>query len=739
MLQRFWKPSSPTPQVRGPEPSAAPAATADEQFHKAFFDENFYLATYADVADSPLSPFDHFLRQGRALGRVPSEGWTQVAHAVEMRSAVSDTPMTDIVSKFPPARRKVLKNAAPWERVRQMVHPALYAAQQPEAEGMSTDDVFDHYLAHGLHAGLRPSGLFHPGWYARQLEIRNHRPVRKGTDPFLHWITVGYHRRIIPTPLFDEDYYLARHPDLVHWKHWLFTHYVTRGAFEPNRQPSAVVPNLKRGAANAPGDAPPLVEQMIRRAPSTPPSDLSQSSNLEDTAIQLREKLDRLAAPPMRELVEKAAEIEPLILRPYGPRAVNAPPFSHGYLHLRDQAEELRRALKKPHYDTVVLTPHCRMAGSARVAGALTGALVELDRSSDVLVLTTDLSDFERPEWFPDEADVLDLSGYAATLTPDERLRLLLDVVRGLTPARVINVNSRLGWDLFADYGKQLATWTELGAYLFTWDLDDKGNKGGYPIAYFQGCFPSLSWVLTDSAALRNELVERYSMSTALQNKIKVAYTPVPVEQIDHSTVMRQRRTEGRLLRAFWAGRFDRQKRFDVVVEIARRMPELEVWAWGKPVLGGLDLDFEALPGNVRLQGEYQHFDDLPVESCDFFLYTSEWDGLPTILLDAAARAIPVVASRVGGVADIVTEDTAFPVDEALDPDAYVAAIRRMCEWPAETTRRARNLKKAVQELCSVDAYLDVLGSLTGSGATADDPCGTRSPSVAVAESGRSR
>jgi glycosyltransferase involved in cell wall biosynthesis len=337
--------------------------------------------------------------------------------------------------------------------------------------------------------------------------------------------------------------------------------------------------------------------------------------------------------------------------------------------------------------------------------------------------VTTELPTFERPDWFPEGTEVVDISSLAQRLIAPDQVRLLLDVVRGLAPARVLNVNSRLGWDLYQDFGRQLSRITELDAYLFTWDLDARENKGGYPITYFQACLAHLGTVFLDSTALHDELVWRYVMPPEVRRRLVVVYTPTDApEDIDHTDVLARRRAADQPLRAFWSGRFDRQKRFDVVVGIARRMPELEIWVWGKAVLGGSNVDFDDLPPNVVLHGTYQQFEDLPVDDCDFFLYTSQWDGVPTILIDVGARGVATVASAVGGVPELVNDDTGYPVANALDPDAYVAAIRAMVADPEEATRRTKALRAHVRELCSEDAYAAAVADAFG----VDRPDGSR-------------
>lgn len=595
------------------------------------------------------------------------------------------------------------------------MQPSFYAAQRA-AEPLSVRETLDHFLAEGAEVGLRPSLLFHPAWYAELVERETGEPLPPDYHPFFHWLTVGRHALWVPTPLYDDDYYTARHPDAARYQHWAFAHYMEHGAYERGRRPSTYVQPI---AAEHPGAKvqrrPFLLDQVLVDAS---PEQLRRSSPLEDRTIEVRRKTERLADPVIQEMVAKAYAIEPLVRRPYGPREINWPPRLNSAVVLRDRVEAARRRIGLTQVDTLVLVPHCRMAGSARVTGDLVRAIDQLEPDETLLVVTTDLSAFERPDWFPAGVRVADVSELADGLGEEYRTRLLLDVVRGLQPRRVVNVNSRRGWELFRLFGRQLRTMTDLHAYLFTWDLDQAGNKGGYPITYFPECFRHLTGVMIDSTALRSELVWRYALSGPPADQLRVLHTPVSApDAIDHSGLFERRRRQGQPLRAFWSGRFDRQKRFDVVVALAERMPDLEIWAWGKAVIGDSDVDLGSLPPNIRLQGTYEHFDDLPVTSCDFFLYTSEWDGLPTILIDAGARGVPTVASQVGGVGDVLTEETGFPVTDALDPEAYVDVIARMVTDPAEVTRRARRLREHVREQCDERRYRAAVGGALGLGA----------------------
>jgi glycosyltransferase involved in cell wall biosynthesis len=67
---------------------------------------------------------------------------------------------------------------------------------------------------------------------------------------------------------------------------------------------------------------------------------------------------------------------------------------------------------------------------------------------------------------------------------------------------------------------------------------------------------------------------------------------------------------------------------------------------------------------------------------------SSAWEGMPIVLLEAAAAGLPIVATRVGGNQEVVQhEETGFLVPPR-DPEALAEAMLRLMELP-DTERRA--------------------------------------------------
>ena len=93
------------------------------------------------------------------------------------------------------------------------------------------------------------------------------------------------------------------------------------------------------------------------------------------------------------------------------------------------------------------------------------------------------------------------------------------------------------------------------------------------------------------------------------------------------------------------------------------------------------------LESSVRLLGTCRNTPYL-YRACDAFVLSSAWEGVPTTVLEAMACEIPIVATRVGGVHEIVTDgETGFLV-ERENHEALASAMDRMMALPMFARKR---------------------------------------------------
>ena len=87
---------------------------------------------------------------------------------------------------------------------------------------------------------------------------------------------------------------------------------------------------------------------------------------------------------------------------------------------------------------------------------------------------------------------------------------------------------------------------------------------------------------------------------------------------------------------------------------------------------------------NLTYHGGFDRLPSLPAEQYDLFLYTSEWDGLPNVLLEAISLGLPIVASNVGGISELIHhEKTGFLITPYDDADQFSDCLRKIAENPS--------------------------------------------------------
>jgi glycosyltransferase involved in cell wall biosynthesis len=164
-----------------------------------------------------------------------------------------------------------------------------------------------------------------------------------------------------------------------------------------------------------------------------------------------------------------------------------------------------------------------------------------------------------------------------------------------------------------------------------------------------------------------------------------------------------------------WAGRLDHHKRPDLLGEIAKRLPARTIHVYGVNVLDdGRHLERLRRAPNVSYRGPFCGFDTIETAPYGCFVYTSSWDGLPNVLLEAMKSGLLVVAPDVGGIAEVVDDDSGLLVRNTDEPGAYAEAIERAFRDPETYRRVAENGRRRVAETHTRAAFLETLKTAPG-------------------------
>jgi glycosyltransferase involved in cell wall biosynthesis len=157
-----------------------------------------------------------------------------------------------------------------------------------------------------------------------------------------------------------------------------------------------------------------------------------------------------------------------------------------------------------------------------------------------------------------------------------------------------------------------------------------------------------------------------------------------------------------------WVGRLSREKGIDVLVDAMGLLRNDDLVAC---VVGdGAERErerirAERLGARVIWKGMVPMASRL-VRAFDVFVQSSRTEGTPIALLEAIAAEAPVVATRVGGVPDVVSGSEAILIPSE-NPAALADAIRRVFEKPEAAAERVRRAKLRLSREFNPESWLD--------------------------------
>jgi glycosyltransferase involved in cell wall biosynthesis len=158
-----------------------------------------------------------------------------------------------------------------------------------------------------------------------------------------------------------------------------------------------------------------------------------------------------------------------------------------------------------------------------------------------------------------------------------------------------------------------------------------------------------------------------------------------------------------------WVGRLTHEKGADVLLDAFASAPALPP----RLSIVGAGPELDALQVQARsrgLEGRVQWHGFVPdagqlLSAFDVFVLSSRTEGTPIALFEAMAAGVPIVATSVGGVPDVITDAEALLVPPE-DPLALATAIRRVVDDPRVAAQRAAAARLRLAEKFAVDPWL---------------------------------
>ena len=514
--------------------------------------------------------------------------------------------------------------------------------------GYSNREAFNHFASVGLYLDYPPNPWFSPDYY-RKMYCQKMSSI---PIPLLSYLNFEMDLTVKPSEHFCPNRYLKKNPKLRNLT-TVLGHYVNKGHVE--------------GLYVAPAKLP---DQIL--------NELDVLSDLE---------------PELKDFV---IEQKPVVQYPILARSTFLASF------LKNSFSE--------KFEVVLCVPYLSCGGADLISLFTLKAYQHKFGVDKVLLLVTDRSENSMPSWLDKNTNVVFLDDETDFSSFKERVKTLHTIVGVLCPKIVVNVNSHAAWSMFEDYGRQLSSVVNLVSFLFCFDYKPNKSKAGYIVRYLPKTLKYLKLVMFDNQKIVDDIDSMFGFPSTETKKLNSVYVPLPKNVKTTLSHIHDRKSTKKIL---WTGRLARQKRPELLVSIANSMPNYTFVVYGP--LGDAEhakVIASNYYDNIDYRGVYSSLKELDISEFDLFLNTSEWDGLPTVLIQMMGLGLPVVTSDVGGIEELVTGETGWLVRDHSNCNSYVFQIKNLLVNSLETYRRVSNGIALVTERHSWAAFTTRLNEL---------------------------
>lgn len=333
-------------------------------------------------------------------------------------------------------------------------------------------------------------------------------------------------------------------------------------------------------------------------------------------------------------------------------------------------------------------------------------------RPDALMLLVTNASSDDPPPWEGLPAPVVHLGllrHVPAWAADDFSVRLLRELTLLVQPGCLHVINNVQAWEMVQAFGSELSQSIRLYGSVFARSYSVR--DGFLPVftRYAKPCLPWLSALFSDNQTVLDEV----DVATG-RERMYCLPSPCRIELSmlghDHDNLLLKSAPRPRVL---WAGRVCPEKNPEIFMALAALFPSCDfIMSGGHEDHYLCTVDAAA---NLTFTGQYlSPLEWLRQGRVDALVFTSFWEGLPNVLLEAGALGIPIIAGLVGGVGELLTAQTGYPLPAWSELDAYRTALEKLLAEPEEASRRALAMRELIGRRHTMSAFLEAVSKIDG-------------------------
>ena len=372
----------------------------------------------------------------------------------------------------------------------------------------------------------------------------------------------------------------------------------------------------------------------------------------------------------------------------------------------------LAQVKNKPDY--LYLSQHMMKGGGDKVVLNYIKAMQESRPDWKLMLIITEEFDNNWKDRVPKSTQYIDFWQLSKSFDITTRYIILMRFIVQMQTKKMLLAMTPFGFETIEHYQEGLIENSyQIDSVAFCIDTDSFGRTWGIHFFGIPETFSALHKVVTDNQHVIDETLELEPLS---RDKFSVHYQPV--EYVMKEPVLQNKPQLP--IRILWASRVANQKRPDIVIKIAQKLDpnKFIIDMYGNLEDEYLAKDFDNIPA-LNYMGGFNGLNSLPTEDYRALLYTSSFDGVPNILLEATALGLPLIAPNVGGVSEfVVNKETGLLIEDIEHIEAFVDALEYVSTHPEDMRRMVANAQKRITMQHSYEGFKkavehDIIGEYT--------------------------
>ncbi|MEX0965806.1 MAG: glycosyltransferase family 4 protein [Bacteroidia bacterium] len=158
---------------------------------------------------------------------------------------------------------------------------------------------------------------------------------------------------------------------------------------------------------------------------------------------------------------------------------------------------------------------------------------------------------------------------------------------------------------------------------------------------------------------------------------------------------------------AIFVGRFEEAKGAQIILQAARKLPDLEFNIVGEVIIDVKKADYP----NIRFLGKLPHQQVIErIRESSFMVFPSLcYEQLPLTIIEAFACGKPVIASHLGNMKNMVEDKLNGLFFETGNPDDLVAKVSELVNHPGRMNELGKQARQTFEKRYTADTNYEIL------------------------------